>query len=36
MLRRLEKKDAPLMLEWMHDCEINCNFQADLDRKSVV
>ena len=30
MLRRLEKKDAPLMLEWMHDCEINCNFQADF------
>lgn len=30
MLRRLEKKDAPLMLEWMHDPEINCNFQADF------
>jgi len=30
MLRRLEKKDAPLMLEWMHDSEINCNFQADF------
>lgn len=30
MLRRLEKKDAPLMLEWMHDSEINCYFQADF------
>lgn len=30
MLRKLEKKDAPLMLEWMHDGEINCNFQADF------
>lgn len=30
MLRRLEEKDAPLMLEWMHDNEINCNFQADF------
>lgn len=30
MLRRLERKDAPFMLEWMHDSEINCNFQADF------
>lgn len=30
MLRKLEEKDAPLMLEWMHDSEINCNFQADF------
>lgn len=30
MLRRLEERDAPLMLEWMHDNEINCNFQADF------
>ena len=30
MLRCLEEKDAPLMLEWMHDNEINCNFQADF------
>lgn len=30
MLRHLEEKDAPLMLEWMHDSEINCNFQADF------
>lgn len=26
-LRKLEKKDAPFMLEWMHDPEINCNFR---------
>lgn len=30
MLRRLQTKDAPLMLEWMHDSEINCNFQTDF------
>lgn len=35
MLRRLEKKDAPLMLEWMHDSEINCNFQADFASASL-
>ena len=23
----LEEKDAPFMLEWMHDHTINCNFQ---------
>lgn len=27
MLRKLEEKDAPFMLEWMHDDTINCNFQ---------
>lgn len=27
MLRRLEQKDAPFMLEWMHDGTINCNFR---------
>lgn len=30
MIRRLEKKDAPFMLEWMHDSEINCNFQKEF------
>ena len=30
MLRHLEEKDAPFMLEWMHDSEINCNFLADF------
>ena len=27
MLRKLEEKDAPFMLEWMHDEEINKGFQ---------
>lgn len=27
MLRRLEQKDAPFMLEWMHDKTITCNFR---------
>ncbi len=27
MLRRLEEKDAPFMLEWMHDGEITTGFQ---------
>lgn len=27
MLRRLEQKDAPLMLEWMRDETITCNFR---------
>lgn len=27
MLRKLKKKDASFMLEWMHDATINCNFQ---------
>ncbi len=30
MLRRLEEKDAPFMLEWMHDSGISCNFRADF------
>ncbi|MDE7273226.1 MAG: GNAT family N-acetyltransferase [Lachnospiraceae bacterium] len=33
MIRRLEEKDAPFMLEWMHDRTINCWFRypfADL------
>lgn len=27
MIRRLEEKDAPFMLEWMHDKTINCWFR---------
>lgn len=27
MLRSLDPKDAPLMLEWMHDDTINCQFR---------
>lgn len=30
VLRKLQRKDAPFMLEWMHDSEINCNFQASF------
>lgn len=29
-LRRLEKKDAPLMLEWMHDPEVQKGFQKNM------
>jgi diamine N-acetyltransferase len=29
-LRRLEKADAPLMLEWMHDADIQRSFQRDM------
>lgn len=38
MLRKLALKDAPFMLEWMHDREINCNFQypfADMELEQV-
>ena len=30
MLRRLEKKDVPYMLEWMHDPDINSIFSVDF------
>lgn len=29
-LRKLEMKDAPLMLEWMHDKSVVENMQADF------
>lgn len=29
-LRELQKKDAPLMLEWMHDLETQKNFKKDM------
>ncbi|MDE5697194.1 MAG: GNAT family N-acetyltransferase, partial [Lachnospiraceae bacterium] len=38
MLRRLEEKDAPFMLEWMHDNTINCWFRypfADITLEKV-
>ena len=37
-LRKLEEKDIPFMLEWMHDPEVNCYFQFDgntIDEKRV-
>lgn len=35
MLRKLQKKDAPFMLEWMHDKDINCNFQAPFAKSDM-
>lgn len=35
MLRRLEEKDAPLMLEWMHDSEIRRGFQTDFSAATL-
>lgn len=39
MLRRLEKKDVPFMLEWMHDNGINCHFRypfADMTAEKAI
>ena len=30
MLRKLELKDVPHMLEWMHDPAVACNFRANF------
>lgn len=35
VLRKLDRKDAPYMLEWMHDDEINCNFQAPFAKADL-
>lgn len=34
-LRRLEKKDAPLMLEWMHDPKVVQYMRTDFSKKSI-
>lgn len=34
-LRRLELKDAPLMLEWMHDQDVVEKMQADFASKTI-
>lgn len=34
-LRKLEKKDAPLMLEWMHNPSVVQNMQADFANKTL-
>ena len=34
-LRKLEKKDAPFMLEWMHDNEIASNFRANFKEMTI-
>ena len=34
-LRKLELKDAPLMLEWMHDEDVTSCFRADFSSKTL-
>ena len=34
-LRKLELKDAPLMLEWMHDESVVKDMQADFSSKTL-
>ena len=34
-LRKLELKDAPLMLEWMHDESIICDMRGDFKEKTL-
>jgi len=34
-LRNLDEKDAPFMLEWMHDPTINCFFRFDASNASL-
>ena len=35
MLRKLEEKDAPFMLEWMHDKEITAGFQRPFSQATL-
>ena len=35
LLRRLELKDAPLMLEWMHDKNVTNNLRTDFASKTL-
>ena len=35
MLRKLEEKDAPFMLEWMHDEEITAGFQRPFSKATL-
>ena len=34
-LRKLERKDAPFMLEWMHDSAVVENLQTNFAYKSI-
>lgn len=34
-IRRLEKRDAPLMLEWMHDPDISAQFRYDFSAMTL-
>lgn len=36
MLRKLQRKDAEGMLEWMHDIEIQQNFRTDMLNKNYA
>lgn len=35
-LRMLEKKDAPLMLEWMHDNSVVCELKTDFAKNTLT
>ena len=35
-LRKLEERDAPLMLEWMHDPDVVENLQANFAAKTIT
>lgn len=35
-LRKLEKKDAPFMLEWMHDNNVTIGFQRNFGEKTIA
>lgn len=34
-LRKLDIKDAPLMLEWMHDDSVVCNLSTDFGKMTI-
>ena len=34
-LRKLKEKDAPLMLEWMHDSSVTGGLKADFASKTI-
>ena len=35
-LRKLQKKDAPLMLEWMHDADVVADLKANFAAKTLA
>lgn len=35
MIRRLEQRDAPHMLEWMQDKTVSCNFQRSFESMTL-
>ena len=35
-LRKLDVKDAPFMLEWMHSADVVKNLQADFASKTII